>query len=275
MNSNKQAAQQYGTELVALQNRLNNVKSPQELKDIQRRFNEIKAEAKAAGTASSGFGQQLKQAVLQSAGLASTYQIMQKVVQITKEGVKTVIELDDALVDLKKTTTMSAQELTSFYYDANESAKTYGVTTQEIIQSAAEWSRLGYSDKEAATKMAELSSQFKMISPGMSMETATTGLVSIMKAYDIDVNNVLDGVMSKVNKVGNTFATTNEDIVRGLERSSAALSMTGTSLEQNIALFTAGQEIVQNADMVGTALRTMSMRIRGYDEETEELSADL
>lgn len=275
MNNNKQAAQQYGTELVSLQNRLKNVRTPAELKDIQRRFNEIKTEAKAAGTASSGFGQQLKQAVLQAAGLASIYQIMQKVVQITKEGVKTVIELDDALVDLKKTTTMSAKELTDFYYDANESAKMYGVTTQEIIQSAAEWSRLGYSDKEAATKMAELSSQFKMISPGMSMDTATTGLVSIMKAYDIDVNNVLDGVMSKVNKVGNTFATTNEDIVRGLERSSAALSMTGTSLEQNIALFTAGQEIVQNADMVGTALRTMSMRIRGYDEETEELSADL
>lgn len=275
MNNNKQAAQQYGTELVSLQNRLKNVRTPAELKDIQRRFNEIKAEAKAAGTASSGFGQQLKQAVLQAAGLASIYQIMQKVVQITKEGVKTVIELDDALVDLKKTTTMSAKELTNFYYDANESAKMYGVTTQEIIQSAAEWSRLGYSDKESATRMAELASQFKMISPGMSMDTATTGLVSIMKAYDKDVNEVLDGIMSKINKVGNTFATTNEDVVRGLERSSAALAMTGTSFEQNVALFTAGQEIVQNADMVGTALRTMSMRIRGYDEETEELSADL
>lgn len=34
------------------------------------------------------------------------------------------------------------------------------------------------------------------------------------------------------------------------------------------------QEIVQDADSVGTALKTISMRIRGYDEETEELSED-
>ena len=34
-------------------------------------------------------------------------------------------------------------------------------------------------------------------------------------------------------------------------------------------------EILQDAESMGTALRTLSMRIRGYDEETEELSDDL
>lgn len=38
------------------------------------------------------------------------------------------------------------------------------------------------SSSEAATQMAEYSAIFSMISPGMDMETATDGLVSVMKA---------------------------------------------------------------------------------------------
>lgn len=61
----------------------------------------------------------------------------------------------------------------------------------------------------------------------------------------------------------NTAATSNDQIVTGLEKSSAAMSVMGSSLEENIALFTAGQEIIQNDNQVGNALRSISMRIRG------------
>ena len=123
--------------------------------------------------------------------------------------------------------------------------------------------------------MAKYSSQFKSISPGMNIDEATTSLVSIMKAYDIDVNNVLDGIMSKINDIGNKFGTSNTEIAEGLKKSSAAMAAVGSSLEDNIALFTAGQEIVQDASQVGNAIRSIALRIRGYDEETEQLSEDL
>ena len=60
----------------------------------------------------------------------------------------------------------------------------------------------------------------------------------------------------------NTAATSNDQIITGLERSASAIAMMNTnldkssSLEQNIALFTAGQEIIQDASKVGNALRT-------------------
>jgi len=123
--------------------------------------------------------------------------------------------------------------------------------------------------------MAKYSSHFKSISPGMNIDEATTSLVSIMKAYDIDVNNVLDGIMSKINDIGNKFGTSNTEIAEGLKKSSAAMAAVGSSLEDNIALFTAGQEIVQDASQVGNAIRSIALRIRGYDEETEQLSEDL
>lgn len=105
-----------------------------------------------------------------------------KIIEMIQKGVNIVKELDTALVDLRKTTTMSSTDLEDFYSDANEAAKEYGVTTKQIIDQASSWSRLGYSDKNSATEMAKLSSQFATISPGMDIDKATTGLVSTMKA---------------------------------------------------------------------------------------------
>ena len=61
---------------------------------------------------------------------------------------------------------MSGSDLVSFYEEANDAAKKLGVTTKDIIQSAADWSRLGYSDKTSSTMMAKLAAQFSAISPG-------------------------------------------------------------------------------------------------------------
>ena len=40
----------------------------------------------------------------------------------------------------------------------------------------------------------------------MDLDTATDGLVSMMKAFDVEANDVLDGIMSKVNIIGKDFA---------------------------------------------------------------------
>lgn len=192
-----------------------------------------------------------------------------------KKAVSTITELDTALVDLKKTTAMNENQLENFYYDSNNVAKQMGVTTKEIIDQASAWSRLGYSSQETATTMAKLSSQFASISPGMSTDEAQEGLVSIMKAFDIDPNDVETEIMDKVNVLGNKFAENNQDVVEGLKRSAAAMSAMGQSFTDTAALFTGGMEILQDSESMGTALRSLSMRVRGYDEETNQLSDDL
>ena len=73
----------------------------------------------------------------------------------------------------------------------------------------------------------------------------------------------------------NKFAETNADIIDGMERSGAAFAAMGEDMRNAFALFTGAQEIVQASDVVGTALKTLSLRLRGYDEETEQLSDDV
>ena len=196
-------------------------------------------------------------------------------VNVGREGFQTIRELDTALVDLKKTTAMNSSQLEEFYFDSNDVAKQMGVTTQAIIDQASAWSRLGYNTKEQSTQMAKLSSQFATISPGMDTDTAQEGLISIMKAWNIDVDDVKSEIMDNINALGNGMAENNQDIVEGMERSAAALASVGTSYEDAFAMFSGIQEVLQNAEVSGRALRSISMRIRGYDESTEELSSDL
>ncbi len=229
-----------------------------------------------AGRAGKSFFDTLKnsgfhQIAAQMAGMFGVYDV----INIGKEAISTIVSLDDALVDLKKTTAMNKTQLEDFYYDANDVAKQMGVTTEEIITQASAWSRLGYSSQEAATTMAKLSSKFASISPGMSTDEAQEGLVSIMKAFDIDPDDVETEIMDKVNVLGNKFAEENQDVIEGLKRSAAAMSAMGQSFTDTAALFTGGMEILQDSESMGTALRTLSMRVRGYDEETNQLSDDL
>lgn len=192
-----------------------------------------------------------------------------------KKAVSTITELDTALVDLKKTTAMNENQLENFYYDSNNVAKQMGVTTKEIIDQASAWSRLGYNTAETSTTMAKLSSQFASISPGMSVDESQSGLVSIMKAWSIDPDQVKSEIMDPVNKLGNTMALSNQDIVEGMERSAAALAAVGTSVQDGLAMFSGIQEVLQNAEKSGTALRSVALRIRSFDESTEEYSKDL
>ena len=276
MNNNSKAADRFGAVLREMQNQLNSGKLDGDAyRRLSLQFAQIQSEARAAGLTVNSFATSLKNVGLQVLGIGSAYQVAMKIINTVKQGVNTVVELDTALVDLRKTTTMSDNDLAEFYREANIEAKALGVSTKEIITQAAQWSRLGYSSKQDATMMARLSSQFAMISPGMSVDTATTGLVSIMKAYGIQTDEVLDGVMSKINRIGNTAATNNAEIIQGLQNSASALAAMNTDLDKSIALFTAGQEIAQDAPKVGNALRSISLRIRGYDEETEQLSDDL
>lgn len=275
LNNNSKAAELFGDRIKELQAQLKSDNlSADGLREISLKFSEIKSEAKAAGVATTSFAGSIGGAVKQMLGLGSTVMILQKVVGLVKDGISSVIELDSALVDLQKTAKASPNQLANFYEEANDIAKQYGATTKEIIQTAADWSRLGYNLEESKL-MSQYSSMFASISPGVSVDDATSSLVSAMKAFDIQTEDVLDGIMSKVNIVGNSFAVSNADVIEGLQRTSASMSAMGQDIDSVIALFTGANEILQDAAITGTALRSMSLRIRGFDEETEQLSEDL
>lgn len=258
-------------ELEKIAEAMRKANSSGELKELYDQFVKLKTSARNAGEEVQSMFTNISHRLNDmNAKFIAQFLSWQDLLRYTRQAVDIIKELDYALVDLKKTTSMSSQELKEFYYTANDTAKVTGVTTKEIIDQAAAWSRLGYSSRDAVTEMSALSSQFAQISPGMSVDTATDGLVSTMKAFHVDVADVEREIMDVINKTGNTMATNNEEIVNMLERSSSAMSAANNSIKETIALESAAVQITRNAETTGTAFRTISMRIRGYDEETEE-----
>lgn len=274
LNKNTRATKTYGNTVQGFISKLQSLSaqgnvSSADLNELSDAFRRVDNAAESAGLKGKSFGSSIKGAFQSISRYVGVSTLIYAAFNAIKNGIKEIVDLDTALVDLQKTTDANEAQLREFYYTANETAKALGSTTKEVIQAAADWSRLGYSIKDAQT-MAEISSIFASISPGMDISTATDGLVSAMKAFDIEAEDALDGIASKINAIGNTQAVDNQDIVNVLTRSSAAMKEANNTLEETIALSTAATEITRDAEAVGNALKTISMRIRGYDEETEE-----
>jgi hypothetical protein len=255
LTKNTKAAKTYGAAIKGLISELDSMAAKggvlaTENKRIASSFKQIDAAAGAAGLKGRTFFQSVGKAAQSLGRYFGVSTLIYRSIATLRQGINDVIDLDTALVDLQKTAKATSEELSNFYYDANEQAKEFGVTTKEIIQSAADWSRLGYSLNDSKT-MAQVSSIFKSISPGMDIDTATNGLVSTMKAYGIEANDALDGIASKINAIGNSQALSNNDIVDFLTRSSSAMAEANNSLEQTIAIGTAATEITQDAASVG------------------------
>lgn len=116
-------------------------------KVITTRMLEIKNAEVAAGRAGKSFFDIFKSKTFygfigQVQSYLSMYVGFYGMVNAARNTITTITELDTALVDLKKTTSMNTTELNQFYFDSNKVAKQMGVTTQEIINQASAWSRL-------------------------------------------------------------------------------------------------------------------------------------
>ena len=254
-----------------LETGLKNVNNQMDLRKWTAQFSTFKSEIKAAGKNMLSLGDVLKNNVGKVMQWVSATTLLFRAFRLLRQAVSTIVDLDTAMIDLQKVTTATVSEYQKFYRTANDTAKALGVTTEEVISQTAEWARLGYTLSEAS-ELAKNSAIFEAISPDMDITQATDGLVSIIKAFDIEVEDAMDGIISKVNEVGNKFAVSNGDVVEVLTRSSSAMAAANNTFDETVALATAAIEITRDAASVGNGLKTLSMRIRGYDEETEEYS---
>lgn len=265
----------YGVDISNIQGSLQTTQTIEVFDKLNGQFQILRSNIKAVGVEGNTMLTELGSKLSKFAKWFGVTYLFTKVRMYFNKLFTTVYELDTALIDLKKTFKGTDEELNQFYYESNKLAKQMGVTTAEIIKQGAAFSRLGYSSNETMKKMAEMSAMFAAISPDMDTEAAQNGLVSIMKAFDIDPENVLDGILSKVNIIGNTAATSNGEIVEMLQKSSAAMREANNTLEETIALETAAVEITRDSASTGTAWKTISARLRSLDEETLTYSEDV
>lgn len=69
----------------------------------------------------------------------------------------------------------------------------------------------------------------------------------------------------------NNFAISSQGIGEAMKRSASAMHVAGNDLAQSIGLATGANTIIQDPDIVGTALKSLSLRITSTKTELEEL----
>lgn len=247
--------------------------NPRNLKEILSDMINIENAEIRAGRAGRSFFDTLKnsrfhQIAAQMAGMFSVYDV----INVVKEGINTIRELDSAMTEVHKVSNATEGQYKSFRNTISSTAKEIATTNKELLNSSADFLRLGYS-LDQASDLAKNATLFVNVGDGVDITEATEDMITAMKAFDIQAEDSIK-IVDDYNQIGNQFALSATDIGEAMKRSASALETGNNSFEQSIGLITAMNEIVQNSENTGNSLKVLSLRLRGAKAELESMSED-
>lgn len=210
---------------------------------------ELHAELEKAGSGK-GFWKQFSSAITsKSANFLAQYFSLQDLIRYGREISQTVITIDSANTELKKVSGETNDRIQQSFTKSAQTAQELGATISEVINSTADWSRLGY-DIDQAEELARVTTLYQTVGDNMTQESASESLVSMLQGFHIDPKNA-ERVIDSVNEVANNFAIDTSGIGEALQRSAAAFSAANTDLNKSIALVTTANAVVQDPASVG------------------------
>ena len=279
LEKNSKAAKDYGasieklrSELAALMNSGAPVPTSS-VANIQNQFSAIQQSAIAAGKTGSTWGARLKGSLSSISSYISTTTMIYAGIRGLKEMYQNVSNIDSAMVELKKVTDETDETYDKFLSGTNKKAQEIGTTITGLVSSTGDFARLGYTFEESQ-KLAETANIYAVVGDEISgVDEATESIISTMKAFGIQANDSIS-VVDKFNEVGNRFAISSGGIGEAMKRSASSMAAANNTIDETVALIAAANEIVQNPEKVGTAFKTISMRIRGVKTELEEAGLD-
>lgn len=195
------------------------------------------------------------QIAAQMAGMFGVYDV----INLGKEGLNVVRELNTALTEMRKVSDETVQSLKDYQATTFDTADAVGTTAKQIQNSTADWMRLGESMEQAA-ESAEDANVLLNVSEFEGIDEATESLVSMSQAYkDLDKMDIID----VLNNIGNSYSISTDGLATALKDSASALVTANNDLNEAVSLTTAGNAITQDPSKVGAGLRTISLRLVG------------
>ena len=200
--------------------------------------------------------------------------LFSRIGQELRRGIQYVREIDLALTELKKVTDETEETYDKFLKTAAKTGAKLGSTISAVTEATATFAKLGY-QMEMASEMAEAAIVYKNVGDNIaSTEDAANSIISTLKGFKLEASESM-AIVDRFNEVGNRFAITSQGIGEALRLSASALNEGKNSLDESIALITAANEVVNDPSSVGTALKTLTLRLRGSKTELKEMGEDV
>ena len=203
--------------------------------------------------------------------ITELYGALSKFLSAISPAIDYVRELDASLTDLKQATGASDEELKQLFIDSENIAKGLNTTTKEIINQTTWWKNLGYNIKDAQT-LAKNTSILSALSPGLGTEKAASSLLNTIKAFELEPDNSLDSVISKINITGQNSGLSNTGITDMLSQTSSAMAEAGNTLDETIALGASAMKITGSADTASDILNSITGNIQDNGPVISELT---
>lgn len=236
--------------------------------DLSARLSNLEVEASRCGATTETLGQKLSRLFKEHFQTAIAMAGVAMVKQGLREVYNNVVDIDTSMTNLKKVTNETESAYSSFLSSASSQARELGASISDVIDSTAEWSRLGYTLDESQ-ELAKWSTVLSNIGDGIdSASDAASYLVSILKGFRMEADEV-EHVVNVLNSVGNNEPISESGIAEALVRSASALSAAGNSFEESVSLISAANSVLQDPDTVGTTLKTISMYLRASKTDAE------
>lgn len=218
--------------------------------DLSARLSNLEVEASRCGATTETLGQKLSRLFKEHFQTAIAMAGVAMVKQGLREVYNNVVDIDTSMTNLKKVTNETESAYSSFLSSASSQARELGASISDVIDSTAEWSRLGYTLDESQ-ELAKWSTVLSNIGDGIdSASDAASYLVSILKGFRMEADEV-EHVVNVLNSVGNNEPISESGIAEALVRSASALSAAGNSFEESVSLISAANSVLQDPDTVG------------------------
>lgn len=201
-------------------------------------------------------------------------QFASQVINIVEQGLRqiyqNVVNIDSAMTELKKVTNETDNTYDAFLDDAGTRAKNLGASISDIVTASADFARLGYNLKDSK-ELADAAVLYQHVGDGISsVNDASESIISTMKAFGVEAKDVTS-IVDKFNEVGNNYAISSAGVGSALQRSASALHTAGNTLDQSIGMIVAANDVAQDPESVGNALKVLSLRIRGAKTDLEQM----
>lgn len=211
---------------------------------------------KANGEHVSSLGTRIKGLATKFMSWLGVSQVIMYAVRAIKKMISASIEIEAAMTQLKIVTNATDSEMKQFSNTAITLAKNLGKSVTELTKSIETFSRLGYSLKDAS-ELAKYATIMSNVA-GVGNDEATTGITSIVKGFNLKVDDA-EHVADVLVNVGQKYAVSAGEMMEAYEKSGAALNATNTQFEKSAGLIAAANASVQDASIVGKEMPSLTV----------------
>lgn len=239
-----------------------------QLKSVNKEYNDFNEKTAAGDAAISAFGQSVGMVARRFAT-----QTFRKILNETKQFVK---QFDKAMTEIQMITLKSDTQIDQLGSKLIDVAKSTGSTVTDVTSAASNLYRQGLSDEEVDERLDDVI-KFSKVSGIKTTEASKIITTALQNGLVGNSTEAMDALVA----LGDSAATTASEIAKGMQKSAAAAKQSGMSYGELVTLLTIGTSKTQlGGSTIGSSLNTLMYRLYKvnngedfYDENGNHVSA--